>query len=310
MAAERKAFQEVGKWVGFCNWKSVYTPENRRDFIPSWHLDRSNFCGRLLLVVLWVQADSVSFVDMTSLFPLLEIHAEHPTKWLWRGSGGTAFEAMPVPDASPEQAGSLQLFCWPSGTVETAVPRRTIWALQCFVGHQHMGQRAQPLARSLKGVGLQQFFRTVSAFKSKGAALPCKQFSLLSLCFVEAAPIVNRFNRAAGGWPWGPGVFQLEKLGNLKRIRTDHAFKELCTYDHFSAPSSSRSSTIHQDIQNKCKVENLGQHEQQHVDKRSANSKRHFYEQWPGTRSKERKWLKWISKTNMGDRMWQVIFII
>ena len=49
----------------------VCTPANQHDFIPSWHLDKSHFCGRLLLVVLWVQADAVSFADITesSFFP-------------------------------------------------------------------------------------------------------------------------------------------------------------------------------------------------------------------------------------------------
>ena len=96
---------------------------------------------------------------------------------------------------------------------------RTMTA-QCSLERRRVGQTAQPLAWSLKGVALRLFDWRVFSFKSKEAGLQCKQLSLLCLCFVEAVPLVKRFNNAAragvGGWPWGPWVVQLEKLGNLR----------------------------------------------------------------------------------------------
>ena len=67
-------------------------------------------------------------------------------------------------------------------------PLLDLWLSDCcwglpdailFPPLQRCLRHRQPLVRSLKGVGLQQFFWTVSASKSKGAALPCKQFSAL-----------------------------------------------------------------------------------------------------------------------------------
>ena len=60
---------------------------------------------------------------------------------------------------------------------------RTV-TLQCFLGHQRLGQRAQSLARSLKGVGLWLDF---CFFKSKGRR--CSASSLQCSAFVSWRPL-------------------------------------------------------------------------------------------------------------------------
>ena len=71
-----------------------------------------------------------------------------------RGSDGAKFEAPPVVEfyiGDDDVQACSAYFRLVQASHQT--PCRTVWRVQRSLGHQHLGQRAQPSARSLKGDG-------------------------------------------------------------------------------------------------------------------------------------------------------------
>ena len=110
---------------------------------------------------------------------------------------------------------------WKQPRKQAAVPGRTIWTLQRS-GLRHLGQRAQLLPRRLRGVGLKFHWIVFVAVRSS-KELHCSARSDSFACVLWRLHLSNA-STTLPEQELEDDLEDLAKLGNVKKIRTDHAF--------------------------------------------------------------------------------------